>query len=136
MKKLNLEKTTSIFSSFSGETSFLGGYQVCHSICTVIISLLSLIGITIIGMPMLFLQKIAIPFWIIALILFSLTLFLYFKKRCISKNILIFNLGIIIASTPFNELGKPILIFWIVGGFIILLSLFLYIKPKIIQQLL
>jgi len=74
---------------------FLGGYQVYHNICFGIITLLSLIGITLVGMPLLFLTKVAIPFWIAAVLLFVVTMVFYFKSKCISKNLLLFNSGII-----------------------------------------
>ena len=64
IKNFITEKAATLSSSFSGALSFLGGYQVCHNVCLGIIALLSLIGITIVGMPLLFLTKVAIPFWI------------------------------------------------------------------------
>ena len=103
---------TGLSSSLSGTLSFLGGYQVCHNVCLGIIALLSIIGITIVGMPLLFLQKVAIPFWTVAVLLFAVTLVIYLKKKCISKNLLMLNSGIIIAGTPFKEVQNYVLIFW------------------------
>ena len=135
MKRKNKErvigKTGSAVSSLSGVLSFLGGYQVCHSICLAIVSILSLIGITIVGMPLLFLQKVAVPFWIAAVVLLGITLFFYFRKKCISRNLILFNLGIIIAGIPFQSLQAFNIYFWIVGGVLVLKSIVLYIKSKI-----
>lgn len=130
-KNIIMEKAASLSSSISGALSLLGGYQVCHNVCLGIIAALSLIGITIVGMPLLFLQKVAIPFWIAAVFLFIITLTLYFKKRCISKNLLILNSGIIIAGIPFKAVENYLLIFWIIGGTLVVLSLLFYIKGKI-----
>jgi len=131
MKSNIKEKALSFSSSASGIMGFLGGYQVCHNICLGIIALLSLIGITLVGMPLLFLTKVAIPFWSVAATLFFITLVFYLKKRCISKNMLLFNGGIIVAGIPFNALRPAMPFFWIIGGTAILLSILLFIKGKI-----
>lgn len=134
MRKKNkeklIEKTGSITSSVSGTLSFLGGYQICHNVCLGIIALLSLIGITIVGMPLLFLTKVAIPFWIAAFFLFFISLFFYLRNKCISKNLLLLNAGIIIAGVPFNALKDFLIVFWIIGGSLVLLSIILLIKEK------
>lgn len=124
------EKILSVSSSVSGVIGFLGGYQVCHNICLGIIALLSLIGITLVGMPLLFLTKIAMPFWIAAATLFLLTLGFYIKKRCISKNLLLFNGGIIVAGVPFESLKNILPMFWIIGGTAVLVSILSFIRYK------
>ncbi|MBI2449045.1 hypothetical protein HYV49_01990 [Candidatus Pacearchaeota archaeon] len=130
MKKSNLkEKTIGISSGLSGVLSFLGGYQVCHNVCLGIIALLSVIGITIVGMPLLFLQKVAVPFWIAALLLLATALVFYFRSRCISKNMIILNAGIIIAGTPFFQ--DYSIFFWIIGGSIVFLSMLFLLKDKL-----
>jgi len=134
VKKFLAEKIAALSTSLSGALSFLGGYQVCHNICLGIIAMLSLIGITIVGMPLLFLQKVAVPFWIAAVLLFAITLTLYFKKKCISKNLLMLNSGIIIAGIPFKALQSYLVIFWIIGGTLVVLSLLFYIKGKIAKK--
>ena len=134
IKSLLKAKLTSIYSSVSGVMGFLGGYQVCHNICLGIIALLSLIGITLVGMPLLFLTKVAIPFWIAAFFLLIVSLVFYIKSKCISKNLLLFNGGIIIAAIPFQPLKRFFPIFWIIGGVIILISILLFIKGKMIKK--
>lgn len=126
-------KAASISSSVSGVMGFLGGYQVCHNICLGIIALLSIIGITLVGMPLLFLTKVAIPFWIAAFFLFLISLSFYIKSRCISRNLLLFNGGIIIAGVPFNALKDFLIFFWIIGGTIVLTSVVLFIKDRVIK---
>ena len=124
-------KLASISSSVSGVMGFLGGYQVCHNICLGIIALLSIIGITLVGMPLLFLTKVAIPFWIAAFFLLLVSLGFYIRSKCLSKNLLLLNGGIIIAAFPFRALEKFFPIFWIIGGTIILISILLFIKSRI-----
>ncbi len=124
-------KLASLTSSVSGSLSFLGGYQVCHNVCLGIIALLSLIGITIVGMPLLFLQKVAIPLWIGAAALFAVTLGMYVKMRCLSRNLLLLNSGILLASVPFPQV-KPVLpLLWITGGAMVIISLLLMVKAKL-----
>ena len=125
------EKVSTWSSIVSSFISFLGGYQVCHSVCLAIVSVLSLIGITIVGMPLLFLQKVAIPFWIAAVVLLGITLFFYFRKKCISRNLILFNFGILIIGIPFQFLQNYNLIFWIIGGLIVLISIILFIMEKV-----
>src|SRR3989344_3585368 len=125
-KKFITEKAGAFSSSLSGALSFLGGYQVCHNVCLGIIALLSLIGITIVGMPLLFLTKVAIPFWTAAVALFAITLALYFNKKCISKNLLMLNSGIIIAGIPFKAVQDYLAIFWIIGGTLVVLSILIF----------
>ena len=132
-KDVKSEKVLNFTSSLSGTMGFLGGYQVCHNVCLGIIALLSLIGITLVGMPLLFLTKIAIPFWIAAVMLFLISLIFYFRIKCISKNLLLFNGGIIIAGIPFIQFKDFTFVFWIIGGILIIVSLLLYIKDKIIR---
>ncbi|PIN81891.1 hypothetical protein COV11_00865 [Candidatus Woesearchaeota archaeon CG10_big_fil_rev_8_21_14_0_10_30_7] len=110
---------------------FLGGYQVCHNICLGLLFLLSFLGITIIGMPLLFLNKLAVYFWTFAVVLLIITLWVHLKKRCISQSLLLLNSGIIIAGIPFNFLQKYILLFWIIGGVLIILSILFYFKRRI-----
>lgn len=124
------EKLATISSSISGTLSFLGGYQVCHNLCLGIIALLSIIGITVVGMPLLFLQKVAIPFWIAAVVLFAITLGIYVKMRCLSRNLLLLNFGILLASVPFQGV-KPVLpLLWISGGAIVMVSILLMVKGR------
>ena len=130
-KNIKRGKILNFTSSLSGAMGFLGGYQICHNVCLGIIALLSIIGITLVGMPLLFLTKVAIPFWIAAFFLFLISLFFYFRNKCISKNLLLFNGGIIIAGVPFNFMKDFFVYLWIIGGGIVLLSILFFIKDKI-----
>lgn len=124
MRQALREKALSVSSSVSGVMGFLGGYQVCHNICLGIIALLSLIGITLVGMPLLFLTKVAVPFWVAAIVMLGVAILLVVGfKMNLSKKILLANSGLIIAGTPFTTLDSYKPLFWIVGILIVLTSI-------------
>lgn len=123
-------KTLSVVSGLSGTLSFLGGWQICHNLCLGIIALLSIIGITVAGMPLLFLTQYAIYFWSVAALLLMPTLIMYWKNRkCMSSRLLLLNLGIVISAVPFSSTYH--VIFWLAGGAIILLSILMFVKSKL-----
>lgn len=120
----------------SGATSVLGSWQVCHNLCLGAIALLSILGITITGMPFLFLQNYAIPFWLIAVALLITTLILHLRgMKCISDKLLLLNSGLIIAGIPFRSLEGFSTSFYLIGGFLIVFSISLFIKDKINTKL-
>src|SRR3989338_1607249 len=112
------EKAIGATGSISGAASILGSWQICHSICLGLIALLSIVGITITGMPLLFLTKVAVPLWSIAVLLLIAVMIMYKTRKCISKNLIMLNSGLIIAGTPFQSLKQFSIIFWTVGGLI------------------
>jgi len=125
------EKFIGASGSISGVASVLGSWQVCHNICLGIIAFLSVIGITLVGMPLLFLTKIAVPLWTIAVIFLVITIALYINKKCVSKNLIIINTGLIIAGVPFKPLQRFLPFFWSIGGIIVILGIYLFIKDNI-----
>lgn len=131
MIKYFKEKLAGTTGSISGVASVLGSWQVCHNVCLGLIAILSLIGITVVGMPLLFLTKIAIPLWIAAFVLLLITLGFYFKKRCISSKLITFNSGLVIAGVPFQIFQPFLVFFWIIGGLISILGISLFISDKI-----
>src|SRR3989338_9606642 len=118
MKEEIKEKAVGITGSVSGIASILGSWQVCHNVCLGLVALLSVIGIAVTGMPLLFLTRWAVPLWTTAVVLLIVSSILYLKKKCISKNLLIMNTGLIIAGVPFQNLQKFSVFFWIIGGVI------------------
>ncbi len=127
------EKIVGATGSLTGTLSFLGGYQVCHNVCMSLISILTFFGIVVAGMPLLFLTKVAIPFWIAAISILTITLILKYKNIIhMSDKIILFNSGLIIAGIPFQQLQQYNYIFWIVGGFLVVLSIgwFVYDRFK------
>lgn len=124
------EKAVGVTGSLSGAASILGSWQVCHSVCLGLIALLSLIGITLTGMPLLFLTKIAVPLWLIAVALLAVVAYFYFRMHCISKNLILVNSGLIIAGVPFKTLQQYQQVFWVIGGGLALAGIALYVKGK------
>lgn len=129
------EKFLNLFSGVSGSLSFLGGWQVCHNLCLGIIAALSLIGITIVGMPLLFLQQYNVYFWSAAVLLLIPTFIMYWKSRkYMSSKLVLFNLGIIIAAVPFIELQNYMIFFWLFGGALLLYSILLFVKGRFMRR--
>ena len=125
------EKLLSVSNGLTGSLSFLGGYQVCHNACLALISLLTILGFTVAGMPLLFLTKVAIPFWIAATFILILTITLTYKKILnISKKVILLNSGLIIAGVPFQAVQQFDYIFWIAGGILITFSIGWYLYEK------
>lgn len=126
------EKAIQVAGSLSGGVSIMGSsFNVCHAVCTGAVSLLTMVGIGITGMPFAFLQEYAIYFWSLALLLFFVSAYFYLKHRMISTELLLFNIGAIIASTPFTEIHQYIVVFWTIGGLFVIVALGLFIKNKL-----
>ena len=126
------EKLLSVSNGLTGSLSFLGGYQVCHNSCLALISLLTFLGFTVAGMPLLFLTKVAIPFWIAAISLLAITIILKYRKIInISNKIILLNSGLVIAGVPFEQVERFNYVFWITGGILIIFSIGWYVYDKI-----
>lgn len=82
-------------------------------------------------MPLLFLTKIAVPLWTIAVLLLLATFVLYQTKKCISKNLIILNTGLIVAGIPFKSVQQYAVFFWIIGGLIAAAAIVLFVKDRI-----
>ena len=124
------EKIVSATGSISGAASILGSWQICHNICLGLIALLSLVGITVVGMPLQFFTEIAVPMWLTAAGLLIVTILIYLKKPCISKNLIIVNSGIIIAGVPFQPFQQYSLFLWIIGGAVVATGIYLFIRDR------
>jgi|SRR3989338_4046350 len=129
------ERIIGATGSISGIASILGSWQICHNVCLAIIAILSIIGITIVGMPLLFLTKLAVPLWILALVILLATMGLYLKKKCISMKLILFNSGLITAGVPFQSLQNFSIIFWISGGIIIIISILLFVRDRLNKKM-
>ena len=126
------EKILGASGGISGTLSFLGSYQVCHNACLALISVLTILGFTVAGMPLLFLTKVAVPFWVAAISLLMITIILKYKKIIkISNKLMLFNSGLIISGIPFQKLQQFNYIFWIAGGILVIFSIGWYLYEKI-----
>ncbi len=115
----------------SATTSILGGYQLCHNICLGAIALLSVIGITVVGMPLMFLTKVAVPFWIIGFVFLSgMAVLTYTKTMQFSHNLMIANAGLIIAGTPFQAVQQFQTLLWFLGGAFVVTSIILALQSR------
>ncbi|MBI2548206.1 hypothetical protein HYW21_02545 [Candidatus Woesearchaeota archaeon] len=128
------ERVIGATGSVSGIASILGSWQICHNVCLGIIALLGIIGITLTGMPLQFLTTIALPLWTMALLLLGITMLMYAKKKCISRNLILINTGLIIAGVPFQSVQSFIAVFWVIGGIVALSGIVLFVKEKIQQK--
>ena len=125
------EKLVGSAGAVSAATSALGGYQVCHNLCMAVIALLSILGVTVAGMPLMFLTKVAVPFWIAAVAMLGIMGYFHLKMKCISGKLLVFNSGLIIAGVPFAPLNQHPIILWVIGGALVLSAATLYIVEKL-----
>ncbi len=126
------EKILSLGSSVSGLMGVFSSYAVCHTVCTAAIALLAIIGIIVTGMPLLFLQSVAVPFWTAAVILFAVLLFLKLRKMgCLSGNMLTLNAGLIVFATPLQPLQQFSLLFRVAGSALILAAAVMLIGSRI-----
>lgn len=126
------EKILSLTSSLSGLMGVFSSWTVCHNVCTAAIALLAIIGITVTGMPLLFLQGVAVPFWTAAVILFAVLLFLKLRKMgCLSGRMLALNAGLIVFGMPLQPLQQFSLLFRIAGGALILAAAVMLIRSRL-----
>ncbi len=90
-----------------------------------------MIGIAVVGMPLLFLTQYAVYFWSMAVLLLIPILILYWKNRkCMPAKLIMFNTGIIVASVPFAQLQAYQTVFWSIGGILIAGSVWMFLKPR------
>ena len=123
-KKKLLAGTLAGTNALSGCTSILGSYQLCHSLCLTLISLLSIVGITVAGMPLMFLTKVTLPFWIAAVSLLAISIILKITiMRNLSAPMLFLNAGLIMAGIPFSAVQDYRIYLYIAGGSIAIISL-------------
>ena len=117
-------RLVSRLGGISGVASALGSWQVCHTVCLGIVTLLAGIGITLTGMPLSFLTTIAKPVWSIAVVHFFIMMYLSRKHHCVSNKLILLNAGFLIIGIPFIQ--KVSLMYYSIGGTLISIALFLY----------
>ncbi|MBI4017285.1 MAG: hypothetical protein HY363_06355 [Candidatus Aenigmarchaeota archaeon] len=129
------EKLAQYAGSISGGVSILGSWQLCHNICLGVVALLSVIGITMTGLPLMFLEKISFPVWLLAVAMLGLTGVMLLKKTCMSRKIFMANTGLVIAGIPFKAVQSYIFIFWIMGGLLVAGSIGWAVNDKVNAKL-
>jgi|SRR3989338_3504651 len=125
------ERILNFFSSASAALATFGSsFQLCHNICLAFIGIFAFLGIAIAGMPLLFLFQYNIYFWAFAIALLIPTVIMYIYKKCMSRNLLLFNIGIVIAGTPENFTFGIQPAFWVVGGLLVMIAIASIIYKK------
>ena len=126
------DKVLGASGSLTSALSFLGGYQVCHNTCLALIALLTFLGFAVSGMPLLFLTKVAVPFWTAAIVLLLIMIVLKYKNMFhFSEKMLMLNSGLIIAGIPFQQVQNFNYFFWIIGGALVIVSIAWYFYDKL-----
>lgn len=106
--------------TISGGASILSSYTICHQVCLGLIALLSIVGITVAGMPLAFLSKYTMFLWGLGAAMLGITAILYhFHPHCISGRLLTANAGFLIAGLPFEAFLKYQRFLWTIGGTIV-----------------
>src|SRR3989344_5277009 len=125
------EKLLGLFGSLSGVTSLFGSWQICHNICLGLVALLSVIGISVAGLPLYFLNQYAVPLWGVAFGFLLINIGVYFLKKCISGKLILFNSGLILAGTPFKLVQDYAVLLWVIGGLLAGIAIMLFIKERL-----
>lgn len=126
------EKAVSWLGNSSGLLSVAGAHNVCHSLCLAAIGVLSLAGITLSGMPLLFLQDYAIYFWFMALGSLLLSLYIYLNhKHCAPGKLVLANAGFVVAGIPFKEMQPYGNYLLAAGSVLVLAAIALFAREKL-----
>jgi len=107
------EKLLGPANGIFGGMSIISSYNVCHSVCMSLISVLTFFGIAVAGMPLAFLTPYQIYFWTFGIVILAIALILHkIKGPCISKHMILANSGLLLAGIPFaNKFYKLFLMF-------------------------
>jgi len=129
--RLSKESLLGYSGTVSGGASILGSYTICHQVCLGLIALLSVVGITVVGMPLAFLSKYTMFLWGLGAAMLGITaLLFYFNHYCISGKLLAANAGFLIAGLPFEAFLKYQPFLWTAGGAIVISTLALWLWDK------
>lgn len=121
-------------SKVSGCASVLGSWQVCHNVCTSLVTAATTLGFVVQGMPLLFLNRWQKPLWMVALALFGALILLRFvmRMRFITRRSVFGNAGLILAGVPFDapwvDFGRT------VGIVAAIVALLWYLKERIVKR--
>lgn len=96
------EKLAGAAGAAAGAGSVASLHNVCHTLCTGAVALLSLFGITASASgPLMFLEGLAWPFWTMGLLFLGVSLALYLRHPgCISRHLIAANGGLLLIGLP------------------------------------
>ena len=128
-KNKNAGRMGGIATGTSGAASIISAHNVCHTVCLGVVALLSVFSISVSSTALMFLQDYNLLLWNMGLLFLIISMILYMRLGCVSKNLMTANAGIIIAGIPFFPNGQ--LAFWIVGGSIFIIVAGNYLMQKL-----
>ena len=76
-----INKITAVIGAGFAGLGAAGAFGLCHTICMAVIAGLAMVGITITGMPLMFLNDYYPVFVVIGLGLIGLSVYLYFRHK-------------------------------------------------------
>lgn len=134
MKKKNSRGNfAGIFGSVSGVGSVISAHNICHTLCLVVVAVLSVFGIMASSNILMFLEDYNLLFWSMGIFFLAISLLLYFRfGRCISEKLILANTGLLVIGIPFPPLQSSI-VAWLVGGSVVLASIGWFLKERLIK---
>ena len=139
MPKSNLKKAKTGKYASAGATAFttlgITAHNFCHYLCLGVVAMLTIAGVSVVGMPLMWLEDYAVYFWLMGLVFLGVSFYLlYTRPFCISRNAIMANSGLLVAAVPLkNVIGEPIYLFWIIGGVIFGYAAFLYLRKLTVK---
>ncbi len=127
-------KAISGINAAAGGAGIISAHNVCHAVCEGLVGIAAVFGITGIGMPLAFLTDYNIYFWAMALAFLLFGFAILIRKRCISKNMMLFNSGIVLIGVPFSFLSPALPVFWAAGSLLVLFSVYRFLKGRIAKK--
>src|SRR3989344_3290358 len=132
MRQKKIQKTGKYASAGATAFTTLGitAHNFCHYLCLGVVAMLTIAGVSVVGMPLMWLEVYAVYFWLMGLVFLGVSFYLlYTRPFCISRNAIMANSGLLVAAVPLkNVIGEPIYLFWIIGGVIFGYAAFLYLR--------
>ncbi len=137
MKNISAKKENSAqgkavagINAAAGGMGIISAHNVCHAVCESLVGIAAIFGIAGIGMPLAFLTDYNIYFWAMAFAFLLIGLALLVSRKCVSKNMMMFNGGIVLIGVPFSFLTSVLPAFWVTGSGLILFSIYNFAKGR------
>lgn len=127
-------KAVGAANAATGGMGIISAHNVCHAICESLVGVAAVFGITGIGMPLAFLTDYNVYFWAMAFAFLLIGLALLVSKKCISKNMMLFNGGVVLIGVPFAFLTPILPAFWLAGSGLVLFSAYNFARGKISKK--
>ncbi len=120
------------FGGISGAGSVISAHNICHSVCLLVVAVLSLFGVLVSSSALMFLENYNFLFWSIGLVFLAVAISLYASRpHCTSKKLIMANSGLLLVGIPSQLVGYYNPLFWIAGGLLLTGSIAWYIKGRL-----